>query len=309
MSAGRWSSPATSSVWARVRRGPEPGRAVADLVARLPDGRLPGRRRGPAGPGAANPSAAAARARGPDRGRPGPAGDRRGLPRAGRGAPARAARRPARDVLRAAGRRVGRHRRQGAAGVAPGAHRALAQPPRSHRRGAAPSPGAVDRRRGVRALPAHAVRGPEALLAGRQRGPDPPARHDRRGGRGTRGRGDGAGDASPGPAQRAGPSDGQALRADPGRVRGLLPALGHPGRRRRQVPPGLLSRPRHPRRAPRPPVDDRQPEPPRGHRSRRARASCAPSRRIARIARASGSCPCSCTAMPPSRDRARSTRR
>ena len=72
-----------------------------------------------------------------------------------------------------------------------------------------------------------------------------------------------------GPPERARAHLEEAVRAHPRRVRGVLPALGRPRRRGREVPPRLFARPRGDERAHHPPVDEREPESPRGHQSRR----------------------------------------
>ncbi len=137
--------------------------------------------------------------------------------------------------------------------------------------GAPPHLRAARGRRDVRAIPPREVRRPEALLAGGGRGADPAARRPGRG-RGGRRRGrDGDGHAPPGPPERPRAHPEEAVRADPGRVRGLLSALGRSRRRRRQVPSRLLARPHGAQRAHHPPVDERESKSPRGHQSRRGR--------------------------------------
>jgi 2-oxoglutarate dehydrogenase E1 component len=87
-------------------------------------------------------------------------------------------------------------------------------------RRAAPHPRPPQRRRGLRALPPHPLRGPEALRA-RRRGVghrDPRRAAQRGGDRGTARVGDG--DVPPRPAQRPGQHRGQVLRRDLRGVRG-----------------------------------------------------------------------------------------
>ena len=106
------------------------------------------------------------------------------------------------------------------------------------RRGAAPHPRPAERGRGLRAVPAHPLRGPEALRARGGRVDHRPARHPaRRGGHGRHDRG-GDGHGPPGPAERAGQHRGQVLPRDLRGVRGQpRPRVG-PGLGRRQVPQG-----------------------------------------------------------------------
>ena len=174
-------------------------------------------------------------------------------------------------LLRHARRRVPVSLRQGAAGMDPGAHRARREPAAPDAGGAPPHPRAARGRRDVRAIPPREVRGPEALLSGGCRGADPAARCPGRG-RGGRRRGrDGDGHAPPRPPERPRAHPEEAVRVDPGRVRGVLSALGRSRRRRRQVPSRLFARPHGAQRAHHPPVDERESESPRGHQSRRGR--------------------------------------
>ena len=90
----------------------------------------------------------------------------------------------ARDPARAAGnllrhhrRRVHVHDRYRAEALDPGAPRGHPLAAQLRRRLQAPHPRAADRRRNAGEIPAHALRRPEALLAGRRRKPDSAARH------------------------------------------------------------------------------------------------------------------------------------
>ena len=106
----------------------------------------------------------------------------------GRGRPRDAARDPrhaARDVLRHDRRRVHVHRRPRAQGVAAAPDGVGAQLPGARRRQQEARAREGGRGRELRALPAHEVRRPQALLARGRRGADPAARPDpeRRGAR------------------------------------------------------------------------------------------------------------------------------
>ena len=89
-------------------------------------------------------------------------------------------------------RRVHVHQRHGDQAVRPGAPRADPLAADLSRRAAPPHPRAADRRRDARALPAHEIRRPEALLRRGRRDDDPDARSSDpdRGGRGRAGDGD-----------------------------------------------------------------------------------------------------------------------
>jgi hypothetical protein len=118
-------------------------------------------------------------------------------------------------------------------------------------RGSPPHPRAAHRRRGHRALPAHALRGPEALLAGRRREHDPAARRHHPAGRRPRHGGSRHRHGPSRPPQRAGQRAGQAAQGTVLGVRGQVRPAGAAALRRRQVPPGLLVGHPHARR-PRP---------------------------------------------------------
>ena len=75
-------------------------------------------------------------------------------------------------------RRVHAHPGPGAEGLDPGADRGYGRPARLRRPRTSANPGAADRRRGLRAVPAHQVPGHQALLARRRRELDPAARDD-----------------------------------------------------------------------------------------------------------------------------------
>ena len=250
----------------RPRRGAGPGgRHPADR--RLPRVRpLPGRPR----PAQAHPPPPVARAAGAvglraDRGRPRPCllqpGQR---PAGGCLDPARGDRGPARDVLPDDRRRVHAHPRHGRSQMAAGADGADPQPAGLRHPQEAADHLQAQRGRAVRDVPPPQLRGAEAVLARGRRDADPAAGRDHRAGRLVRGRArDRHGDAAPGSAQRAGQHPRQALRHDLQRVRGQ-PARDRGRRRRREVSPGLLRRPRHGRQADGPPDADAQPQPPGG---------------------------------------------
>ncbi len=184
---------------------------------------------------------------------------------------ARTDRRPAPDLLRHDRRRVHAPGRRGTARLAAGAHGARAEPPGDGAGRAPAHPAAVDAGGRLRGVPAHALPGPEALLARGLRRAHPDARRARRGG-GRFGRGaDRARDAAPRASQRARQPDGQALRGHLPRVRGHRAARGDPGTRRREVPPGLLDRPPDARRGLHPPGPLLQSEPPGVREPGRAR--------------------------------------
>ncbi len=118
------------------------------------------------------------------------------------------------------------------------------------RRTAGTSSSLLTARERVRAVPAHEVRRPEALLARRRRVADPAAATSsiEAGGDGGR-REIVMGMPHRGRLNVLAQHPAQALRDDLRRVRGHLPADRRPGRRRRQVPPRLLARPHDPHRA------------------------------------------------------------
>ena len=130
------------------------------------------------------PAAGTVRVR-PDRGRPRPHLRHQPFRRPAAGHAARAARRPARDLLPHHRRRVHAHPGHAHPPLAPGAHGAAPQPAQLRPRQEAAHPHEPALRRAVRAVPAHPLRRPEALLAGRGRDADPAARRHRREGRRT----------------------------------------------------------------------------------------------------------------------------
>ena len=132
----------------------------------------------------------------------------------------------------------------------------------------AADPPEAERRRAVRDVPALALRRAEAVLARRGRDAHPAPRRDHRAVVAVRRPRDRHGHAAPRPAERPGQHPEQAVRDDLRRVRGE-PARDGRRRRRREVPPRLLGRPRHGRQAHDPPLADAQPEPPGGGQPRR----------------------------------------
>ena len=187
-------------------------------------------------------------------------------------------------------------------------------------RGAAPHPGPAQRRRGVRAVPALALRGPEAVRPGRGRVGHRPARHHpRRGGRGGPPRG-GDGHGPPWTPQRAGQHRGQVLRRDLRGVRGEPRSRVGAGLGRREVPQGSGGHLRRPQRRLHPHHHGLQPLPPGGGRpgggghgpgqagrsGRRARIRTRAGGRAPAIP--SRCCPSCSTATPPSPARAWSPR-
>ena len=222
--------------------------------------------------------------------------------RGGHAHPGRGARRPARRLLPHARHRVHAHPGPRPEAVDPAARRGRAHHARSRR--AAPRPRPAQRGRGVRALPPHPVRRPEALRP-RRGGVDHRGARHRAGGGCRRGHERGrAGHGAPRPAQRARQHRGQVLRRDLPRVRGRpRPRLG-PGVGRRQVPQGGHRQVRRP--APGRSSPSRWRRTPRI--SRRSipwwRGWCGPSRTCWATTAASTCCRCWSTATPPSPARA-----
>jgi hypothetical protein len=181
--------------------------------------------------------------------------------------PGRAPRRAARRLLPAGRGRVHAHPGARPEALDPGARRRGAH--LAHDRRAAPHPRPPERGRGLRALPPHQVRGPQALRARGGGERHPPHRRGPRPGRPgglRRGR---AGHGPPGPAERAGQHRRQVAAPDLPRVRGRPRSGHHPGLGRRQVPPGRVGEVRRalgPGAAGDPGL---QPVAPRGRRSRR----------------------------------------
>ena len=176
-------------------------------------------------------------------------------------------------------------------------------------RRAAPHPRPAQRGRGVRALPAHQVRGPQALRAGGRRERHPAHRRDPRPrcpGRHSGGR---ARHGPPRPPQRAGQHRGQVVPADLPRVRGRHRPRHHPGLGRREVPRwggGQVRGPVGPGAAARAGVE---PVAPRGRRPCRGgddQGQAGPAERARGVP---GAGRCSSTATPPSPARASWPRR
>ena len=116
-------------------------------------------------------------------------------------------------------------------------------------RRAAPHPRAAQRGRGVREVPRHQVRRPEALRhRGRRVAPSRILDARPRRGRRRRPRRGRHGHGPPRPAQRAGQHRGQALRPALQGVRGQRRPRVHPGLGRREVPPRPDGQVRQPRR-------------------------------------------------------------
>ena len=165
----------------------------------------------------------------------------------------------------------------------------------------AADPRASHGRRDPRALPAHQVRRPEALLRRGRRHPDADARPshpDRRHGRRA---GDGDRHGAPRPPQRAGEHAGQDAERSVLRVRGQVRAEA--AGRRRQVSPGLLVRRHHARRADAPDAGVQSLAPRVGQSRRRGLGACAAAPPPA-TRRATRCCRCSSTAMRRSPGRA-----
>ena len=149
------------------------------------------------------------------------------------------------------------------------AHGAAPQPAQLRPRPEDAHPQEPPLRRAVRALPPHPLHRPETLLAGRRRDAHPDAGGDRREGAGLPDPRDHPRHVAPRPAQRAGQHPAQALRGDFRPVRGELSAGVDGRRRRREVPPRLLQRPRQLARPASPRVAGAEPQPPGGRRSGR----------------------------------------
>ena len=132
-------------------------------------------------------------------------------------------------------------------------------------------PRAPQRRRGLREVPRHQVRRPEAVRARGRRGRHPDPRRHPRGGRRRRARRLGDRHAAPRPAQRAHQHRRQELRPDLQGVRGPGRPRLDAGLRRREVPPRPGRQVRRPVRQGHHGRAGRQPEPPRGGRPRRRR--------------------------------------
>jgi 2-oxoglutarate dehydrogenase E1 component len=209
------------------------------------------------------------------------------------------------DLCRQRRRRVHAHHRRRTAPLdvrAPGSRRRQLRP---HGRRQAAHPRTPDRGRGARALPAHQIRRPEALLAGRRRQPDPDAGRDDPARRRRRGQGHRHRHGPPRSPQRA---DQHVLGKPPRKLfdefEGKFDA--QPRRRprgRREVPHGLLRRHRHPR-AVRPPGAGVQPVAPGDRQSGGRSARCVRANCAATTRSASRSCRSCSTAMPRSPARA-----